>query len=90
MGKATISVRLEQETLERLSTMAQATGRKRAALMTHAIEKYVEDEAWQLAAIQQSLDELARNEADLVDHEDVAHWLESWGTEQETPPPACK
>lgn len=87
MSKATISVRLEQDTLDRLSAMAQAMGRKRAALMTHAIEKYVEDEAWQLAAIQQAVDELERGEASLVDHEDVARWLESWGTAQETDPP---
>lgn len=90
MSKATISVRLEQDTLDQLSAMARATGRKRAALMTHAIEKYVEDEAWQLAAIQQALDELERGEADLVDHEDVVRWLESWGSAQETDPPACE
>ncbi len=90
MAKATISVRLERETLNRLSAMAKATGRTRGALMTHAIEKYVETEAWQVAAIQAAVDELDRGEASLVDHEAVAEWLNSWGTDNEVEPPACK
>ena len=90
MAKETISVRLDRETLKRLSTMAKATGRTRGALMTHAIEKYVETEAWQVAAIQEAVDELERGEAGFVEHEDVAKWLNSWGTDNEVEPPACK
>jgi predicted transcriptional regulator len=89
MSKETTSVRLERETLERLGIMAKATGRKRGALMAHAIEKYVENEAWQVAAIQEAVDELEQGRADLVDHEDVATWLKSWGSANETEPPIC-
>jgi len=88
MAKETISVRLERETLDRLSAMAMATGRARGTLMTHAIEKYVENEAWQVAAIQEAVDELERGEAGLADHDDVARWLNSWGTDQEAEPTA--
>jgi predicted transcriptional regulator len=59
-------------------------------LMTHAIEKYVENEAWQVAVIQEAVDELERGEADLADHEDVTKWLNSWGSDNEAAPPACK
>lgn len=90
MAKETISVRLDRETLDRLSAMAKATGRTRGALMTHAIKKYVENEAWQVAAIQEAIDELARDEADLADHEDISKWLNSWGTDNEAESPACK
>lgn len=90
MAKETISVRLDRDTLDRLSAMAQATGRTRGALMTHAIEKYVETEAWQVAAIREAVDELERGEADLADHEDVAAWLHRWGTDNETVSPACE
>ncbi len=89
MAKETISVRLKRETLDQLSAMAQATGRARGTLMTHAIEKYVENEAWQVAAIQDAVDELERGEAGLADHEDVARWLNSWGTDHEVKPLAC-
>jgi predicted transcriptional regulator len=81
MAKETVSVRLDWETLERLSLMAKATGHKRSALMTHAIEKYVKNEAWQIAAIQEAVDELERGEAALADHEDIAEWLKRWGTD---------
>ena len=89
MGKATISVRLERETIDRLSAMAKATGRSRGTLMTHAIEKYVETEAWQINAIQEAVDELARGKADLTDHEEVAAWLHRWGTDNEAEAPVC-
>ena len=90
MAKETISVRLERKTLDQLSTMAQTTGRTRGALMTHAIEKYVENEAWQVAAIQEAVDELERGEAGLADHDDVVRWLNSWGTDHEAEPTAWK
>lgn len=90
MAKETISVRLDRDTLDRLSAMAKATGRTRGALMTHAIEKYVETEAWQVAAMQEAVDELERGEADLAEHEDVAAWLNTWGTDNETAGPACE
>lgn len=90
MAKETISVRLDRETLNRLNAMAKATGRTRGALMTHAIDKYVESEAWQIAAIQEAVDELERSEAGLVEHEDVAKWLNSWGSADEAESPGCK
>ena len=90
MAKETISVRLERETLDRLSAMAKATGRTRGALMTHAIEKFIATEAWQVAAIQEAVDELERGTADLADHEDVVAWLNSWGTDNEADAPACR
>ena len=38
MPKGTVSVRLDEATLERLGAIAKATGRSRGALMTYAIE----------------------------------------------------
>jgi len=88
MPKGTVSVRLGEATLERLGAIAKATGRSRGALMTHAIERYAETEAWQVAAIQDAMDEMRRGEADLVDHGEIAAWLSSWGTPDEVDPPA--
>ncbi len=83
MPKGTVSVRLDEVTLERLGAIAKATGRSRGALMSHAIERYAETEAWQVGAIQQAMDDLSRGEAELVDHSEVADWLNSWGTQEE-------
>jgi RHH-type rel operon transcriptional repressor/antitoxin RelB len=87
MLKGTVSVRLDEVTLERLAAIAKATGRSRGALMSHAIERYVESEAWQVAAIQKAMDDLSRGDAGLVDHLEVAAWLDSWGTPDELDPP---
>ena len=87
MPKGTVSVRLDEMTLERLGALAKATGRSRGALMSHAIERYAESEAWQVAAIQEAMEDLARGEAGLVEHAEVAAWLDSWGTPDELDPP---
>lgn len=85
MPKGTVSVRLDDKTLECLGVIAKATGRSRGALMSHAIERYAESEAWQVAAIQKAMGELSRGEADLVDHAEVAKELDTWGTDDEPP-----
>jgi len=90
MPKGTISVRLDQATLDRLGMIAQATGRSRGALMTHAIKQYTEAEAWQVTAIQTAADDLRHGDAGLVDHAEVVGWLNTWGTPEELEPPACK
>jgi predicted transcriptional regulator len=88
MPSKTVSVRLTSETLAKLDVMAKAMQRPRAWLMARAIERYVETEAWQIAAIRQAVDELERGQADLLPHDEVARWLDSWGTDRETEPPA--
>jgi predicted transcriptional regulator len=89
MPSKTVSVRLTPETLAKLDTLAEALQRPRAWLIAHAIERYVDIEAWQVAAIQQAAQELAQGEADLIGHDEIAAWLSSWGTAQETAPPPC-
>lgn len=85
MPKDTVSVRLDEKTLERLGAIAKATGRSRGALMSHAIERYAESEAWQVAAIQEAMAALSRGEADLVDHTEVVKELDTWSTDDEQP-----
>jgi predicted transcriptional regulator len=89
MPSKTVSVRLTPAILAKLDTMAEAMQRPRAWLIAHAIERYVETEAWQVAAIQQAAAELEQGQANLVSHDEVATWLKSWGTSQETAPPPC-
>ena len=43
--------------------------------------------AWQAARIKEALDE-ARSGAPGVPHEEVVRWMESWGTDDELPPPS--
>ncbi len=70
--------------------MAKSADRSRAWLMSQAVIKYVEHEAWQLEAIKKSLEKLECGEAKFADHDDVASWLSSWGSAGETECPVCK
>jgi predicted transcriptional regulator len=54
MPSKTVSVRLTPETLTKLYTLAEARQRPCAWLIAHAIERYVDTDAWQVAAIQQA------------------------------------
>jgi len=86
----TVSVRLDDDTLTQLDMMAKAADRSRAWLMSQAVKQFVEHEAWQVEAIKKSLEKLESGKGQFVDHEEVAQWLSSWGTEAEAECPKCR
>lgn len=70
--KAT-SVRLDDETLERVGRMAEAMDRPRAWLMAHAIKQYIEREEWFIQEVEKGIAEADNSK--LVDHASVrAKW----------------
>ena len=70
--KAT-SVRLDDETLDRLGRMAEAMDRPRAWLMAHAIKKFVEQEDWFIREVELGLADA--DDGQLIEHSDVkAKW----------------
>ena len=70
------SVRLSDELTERLDRLAASLNRPRAWLIEQAILRYVEDEAAQLAAIEQALADYRAGTAKLVPHEEVMKRLD--------------
>lgn len=70
--KAT-SVRLDDETLERVGRMAEAMDRPRAWLMAHAIKQYIEREEWFIQEVEKGIAEADNGK--LVDHASLrAKW----------------
>ena len=70
--KAT-SVRLDEETLQRVGQMAEAMDRPRAWLMAQAIKQFVDREAWFIDEVEQGIK--AADEGRLTGHADVkAKW----------------
>jgi predicted transcriptional regulator len=70
--KAT-SVRLDDETLERIGQLAEAMDRPRAWLMAQAIKQYVAREEWFIREVEKGIQ--AADDGKLVDHADVkAKW----------------
>jgi predicted transcriptional regulator len=66
---ANFSIRLPQETKDKLDNLARALGRPRNYLIAEAIERYLQEESWQIAEIQAGI---AEDDAGLgVPHEEV-------------------
>lgn len=55
MAQTITSIRLPDELRGKIERLAQATGRGKNFLMQEAIEQYVENEAWQVAQIEEGL-----------------------------------
>lgn len=70
------SVRLSDELAARLEEFAAAVDRPRAWVIEQAIVRYLEEEAWQVAAIGQALAEYRAGDSKLSVHGDVMRRLE--------------
>ena len=75
MTKVT-SIRLSDDVVARLDQLAAAVDRPRAWLIEQAIARYVDEEAWQVAAIREALADYDAGTARLVPHEDVVKRLD--------------
>jgi len=86
---AVATVRLKPEVREKLGALARDTKRSTSHLASEAIETYVNFNAWQVAHIRAALEE---DEAGgpAVPHEEVAQWIQSWGTDHQLPRPQPK
>lgn len=83
---ANVTIRLSRAVKERLSELAAQTERSEDELMTEAIESFVELRDWQAEEIRSALRESDEG-GPFIAHEDMARWLQSWGSEDELPPP---
>src|SRR4051812_5835691 len=75
MAKVT-SVRLSDDVAAKLDDLATAVDRPRSWLIEQAIARYLEEEAWQVAAIREALADYEAGTATLVPHEDVVKRLD--------------
>jgi len=68
-----ISVRLDEDTLERVGQIAEAMDRPRAWLMAHAIKQFVDREEWFIREVEKGIQ--AADQGHLIDHAQVkAKW----------------
>ena len=84
-----LTVRLRWEQSECLGALGEATGRSADELVAEAVGAYLEADAWITGEIEQAFGE-ADTSGSVVDVEDVARWLRSWGEGNEPEPPTPK
>jgi len=86
MGVTT--VRLQPEIEQRLQAMTAATNRSKSWLINQAVKEYVERQAVDQQMWQQTLQAMESVAQGHVVSGDAVHaWLQSWGSENELPPP---
>ncbi len=77
-----ISVRLDDETLERLDRLGGRLARARSWLIAQAVQRYLDDEEWFVDAVRQGME--SADAGRTVGHGDVARWVERWDTGEKT------
>ncbi len=85
---STITVRLDDELKRRLETLAESTKRSKSYLAAEAIQAYVDLNAWQVTAIEAGL--AAADRGELIPQREIAKWVDSWGSDDELPPPEVR
>ena len=84
----TMTLRLDDETSNRLTTLAGATDRSKAYLATQALKLFLENNEWQVQQIKQAVTEADDAGPDqFIDNDSVMAWMETWGTNHEGEPP---
>ncbi|MEO5330159.1 MAG: ribbon-helix-helix protein, CopG family [Magnetococcus sp. THC-1_WYH] len=83
-----LSARIRDDLKDGLSKLVESTGRTQSFLTNEALRQYLEQEAWQIQAIQEVVQEVeTASEDDFIAHEKVDNWLASWGFKDEMEPP---
>lgn len=74
MPKVT-SIRLSDELVRRLDQLSHALDRPRSWVIEQAIARYIDEEAWQVSAIAEALEEYRKGGAKLTPHDQVMREL---------------
>ena len=82
-----VSVRLQPELNDQVAAIAAALDRPKSWVIEQAVKDFVAVQEWQLAAIDEGIK--AADAGQVVLHEDVAAWVQSWGHPTELPMPKC-
>jgi predicted transcriptional regulator len=79
MDTVTVSARLDTETINKLERLAKATARSKSFLAAEAIRAYVEEQAWQIEAIEEGIKEA--DQGRFANDEEVAEAFAKWGVD---------
>ena len=77
MKTVTVSIKLDFEVAIKLDRLAKATENSKSYLAAEAIEAYVEDQIWQIEAIEEGIKEADKNH--FARNNDVEKILKKWG-----------
>lgn len=76
MESSTISARINTKTLKELEKLSKATKRSKSFLASEAIEKYIEEQSWQIKAVKEGVKEA--NNGNFAGNEEIAQYHKKW------------
>jgi len=81
----TLTIRVEPSVKKRLESIAKSQRRSKAFVAVDAIEDYLAVQEAQIRGIEEAI--AAADRGELIPHERVREWIDSWGTKNELPVP---
>ena len=69
MGNQTITIRTESDTVEKISSIAQAMDRSRNWVIEDALKQYIDQQAWYIEGIQKAQASLEAGQG--IPHEEI-------------------
>ncbi|MBK1699483.1 CopG family ribbon-helix-helix protein [Thiococcus pfennigii] len=82
------SVRMPDDLLQRLDSMATRLRRSKGWIINDAVREYLEREDLRQRRDEETREALAELDAgQVVDGEEVLAWIDSWGSDKELEPP---
>ncbi|SBW10497.1 conserved hypothetical protein [uncultured delta proteobacterium] len=78
---ATVTARIDEDTQKRLEHLATATQRSRSWLVSEAVRRYVDEEGWQIAAIEEGVRQA--DAGDFATDQEVKAAFAQWGVNAE-------
>ncbi len=79
MESSTISTRIGKDTLKKLEKLAAATKRSKSYLTAEAIQRYVDEQSWQIKAIKEGIKEA--DKGNFATDVEVNRALKKWGVD---------
>jgi len=85
---AVTSIRLQPDVEKHLKDAVKRLSRSKNWLINQAIKEFLEREVLERQRWQETLEALdSANQGKVIDGDTVHQWLQSWGTDDELPPP---
>ena len=81
MKSQSVSARLGPETAKKLELLVKATARSRSYIVAEAIRTYVEDQAWQIEAIEEGIREADKGK--FATDKEVKKTFKKWGMNED-------
>ncbi len=79
MGNANVTARLDPETKENLDLLAKSTARSKSFLISEAVRAYVKEQAWQIDAIKEGVEQA--DAGNFASNDEIKSSFGKWGVD---------